>query len=130
VIVVDASAMIEVLLGTPIGDRILDRVTGLASRHAPHLLDVEVAQVMRRFVSGKRMSPERARVAILDLGEFPLQRHPHWSLLERVFDLRANLTAYDAVYLALAESMSVPLITCDEALAAVPGARVAVEVVA
>lgn len=129
-IVVDASAMVELLLDTDLGRRIDERVLATPSRHAPHLLDVEVAQVLRRFVLGKVISSERAREALEDLGAFPILRHAHGRLLERAFELRTNLTVYDAVYLALAESLGVPLITCDEALARTPGTRTRVELVA
>lgn len=128
-IVVDASAMVELLLGTDLGRRIDERVMAAPARHAPYLVDIEVVQVLRRFVLSKQLSSGRAAEAIEDLAVFPMQRHPHASLLERVFDLRANLTAYDAVYLALAEALGAPLITCDEALVKTPGRRTAVELV-
>lgn len=127
--VVDASAMVELLLDTEIGRRVGDQVWAAASRHAPHLLDVEVAQVVRRFVLARQLPRDRGELAIEDLAAFPLHRHAHVPLLERVFALRDNLTAYDAAYLALAESLGVPVITCDEALAGVPGCRVVVRVV-
>ena len=129
-IVVDASAMVELLLDTEVGRRVDERVLGAAARHAPHLLDIEVTQVMRRFVLARQVSEVRAREAIDDLVSFPIVRHGHASLLERVFDLRANLTAYDAAYLALAEVLEATLITCDKALAKAPGGRARVEVVA
>lgn len=129
-IVVDASAMVELLLDTELGRRVDERILGVDSRHAPHLLDVEVTQVLRRFALAGQVSVARAREAIDDLTSFPMARHGHASLLERVFELRTNLTAYDAVYLALAEALTATLVTCDKALAKAPGSRARVEVIA
>lgn len=85
--------------------------------------------MLRRFVLAKQVTAERAVEAIEDLTVFPMQRHPHAGLIERVFELRANLTVYDAVYLALAEAIGASLITCDEALVKAPGRRAVVELV-
>ena len=126
-IVVDASAMLELLLDTDLGRRVDERVLTAEARHAPHLLDTEVVQVLRRFVLAKQVTVDRALEAIGDLGAFPITRHAHTSLLDRVFELRANLTAYDATYLALAEALGATLVTCDEGLAQTPGRRTAVE---
>ncbi len=128
-IVVDASAMVELLLDTEIGRRVDEQVLGVAARHAPHLLDIEVTQVLRRFVLAGQVSAARAHAAIEDLTTFPIARHGHASLLERVFELRTNLTAYDAVYLALAEVLDATLVTCDKAFARAPGGRARVKVV-
>jgi predicted nucleic acid-binding protein len=98
-------------------------------RHAPHLLDVEVAQVLRKFVLRGQTSAERAQRALHDLEEFPLRRHGHASLLSRVFELRANHTAYDGIYLALSESLGAPLLTCDAGLVKSPSSTAAVELV-
>jgi len=121
VIVVDASIAIEVLLQTPAGrdltPRLLDSNETL---HAPHLIDAEVAQVLRRFVIAGEMSGERGAEAIVDLAELPLVRYPHDLLLSRVWELRHNLTAYDALYVALAEALEAPLLTRDRRLTAVP----------
>ena len=129
-IVVDASAMVELLLDTDLGRRIDTLVLEAPARHAPHLLDVEVCQVLRRFARAKQVPTQRAIEAIDDLTAFPVQRHGHAPLMERVFELRANLTAYDAVYLALAEALGATLVTCDVALARTPGRRTAIELVA
>ena len=119
-IVVDASVAIEVLLQTPAGrdltPRLLDSNETL---HAPHLIDAEVAQV-RRFVIAGEMSGERGAEALVDLAELPLVRYPHDVFLTRVWELRHNLTAYDALYVALAEALEAPLLTRDRRLAAVP----------
>jgi predicted nucleic acid-binding protein len=86
--------------------------------HAPHLLDVEVAHVLRRYAATGEIDHEAGRTALADLADFPLRRHGHDFLLPRVWDLRKNLTAYDAVYVALAEALDAPLLTRDRRLAA------------
>jgi len=118
VIVVDASAMVEVLLNTPAGALIADRLSApRETLHVPHLLDLEVAQVLRRYARSGEMAPERGRQALDDLDAFPLLRYPHDLLLPRIWELRANLTAYDAAYVALAEALAAPLVTRDTGLA-------------
>jgi predicted nucleic acid-binding protein len=127
VIVIDASALVEALLEGP-GGRIAGRLLGSGEAlQAPHLIDVEVAQVIRRILAEGRMDLRRAEQAILDLAEFPLARRPHTLLLPRIWELRSNLTAYDAVYIALAEALDAPLITRDARLARAPGHRARVE---
>ncbi len=129
-IVVDASALLEVLLRTPAAERVETRlyVPG-QTLHAPHLLDVEVAQVIRRYAANGDIDAERGRMALADLAAFPIRRYPHGMLLERVWNLRHNLTAYDAVYVALAEALDAALLTRDKRLAAAAGHRARVEVV-
>ncbi len=126
-IVIDASAMIELLLATELGGQVGERVLSAHSRHVPHLLDVEVAQVLRRFVAADQMKVQRGREVLEDLAVFPLTRHAHTHLLERVFELRNNVSAYDAVYVALAEALGATLVTCDRALARVPRIRAEVD---
>jgi predicted nucleic acid-binding protein len=128
VIVLDASAAIEVLLDTPLAAAVAVRmVDPEETLHAPHLIDIEVAQVLRRYAMTGAADAQRCRAALDDLADFPLARYPHDDLLPRVWDLRANLTAYDAVYVALAEALEATLLTCDRRLAAAPGhdARIA-----
>ena len=96
--------------------------------HAPHLIDVEVAQVVRRYVASRQMEPERGRMALEDLADFPLRRYPHDLLLPRVWALRGNLTAYDAIYVALAEALDATLITRDRKLAGAAGVLARIEV--
>ena len=128
-IVVDASAVIEVLLRTPAAEAVEARLfTRRQTLHAPHLLDVEVAQVVRRYAAAGEIGPERGRAALADLGDFPLRRYPHDFLLPRVWELRANCTAYDAVYVALAEALDAPLLTRDRRLAAAAGRFARIEV--
>ncbi|HMF06036.1 MAG TPA: type II toxin-antitoxin system VapC family toxin, partial [Methylocella sp.] len=92
-------------------------------------LDVEVAQVIRRYAANGEIDSERGRSALADLADFPLRRYPHDFLLPRVSDLRTNLTAYDALYVALAEALGAPLITRDQRLAATAGHHAKVELV-
>ncbi len=121
-IVLDASAAIEWLLQSRAGVRIDKRIFSVSqSLHAPHLLDVEVAQVLRRYVREKTISEQRGEEALEDLGDLPLNRYPHDFLLPRVWKLRATLTAYDAVYIALAEVLDAPLLTCDNKIASASG---------
>jgi len=130
VIVVDASALLEVLLNRPSGERVAHRLLDpLEALHAPHLIDLEVAQALRRYQAVGEMSPQRARQALLVFIQMPIERHPHWPFLGRIWELRRNITAYDAAYVALAEALDVPLLTCDRALARAPGHRAIMELV-
>jgi predicted nucleic acid-binding protein len=118
VIVVDASAMLEVLLNTPAGARVAERLSAAGETlHAPHLLDLEVAQVLRRYAASGEVDPQRGAQALEDLADLPLARYPHDAFLSRIWELRDNLTAYDAAYVALAEVLEAPLVTRDAALA-------------
>jgi len=130
VIVLDASAAIEWLLQSPAGIKIEKRLFSPSeSLHAPHLLDVEVAQVLRRYVRENIISAQRGQEALEDLTDVPLSRYPHDFLIPRVWELRAALTAYDAVYVALAELLDAPLLTCDGKIASASGHSANVEVV-
>ena len=129
-IVADASAVLELLLGTAAALDIQRRLFESGeSLHAPHLLDLEIAQVLRRYVSGGELTPQRGKQALTDLADIPILRYPHDLFLSRIWALRHNATAYDAAYLALAESLAAPLITCDARLAATPGHRATIELV-
>src|SRR4051812_39161389 len=104
IMVLDASAIIELILSTPAGRVVAARIADPAeSLHAPHLADVEVAQALRRYVRERQIDEQTAATALSDLRALDLQRHAHEPLLDRVWDLRRNLTAYDAVYVALAQ---------------------------
>ncbi len=129
-IVADASVLIDVLLRKRSAEAIEARLlrSGLTLQ-VPYLLDVEVAQVIRRHAAGGEIVPERGRELLTDLVNLPLQRHPHDWLLPRVWELRNNLTAYDALYVALAEALDAPLVTRDKRLAAAPGHSARVELV-
>lgn len=96
--------------------------------HAPHLIDLEIAQVLRRYVRSAVISPERGTEALTDLIDFPISRYPHFVLLARIWQMRHGLTAYDAAYLTLAEALDAPLVTRNRALARA-GSQVRVEVI-
>lgn len=129
-IVVDASAMTELLLQTSLGADVEARLfRGGDDFHAPHLLDVEVAQALRRLVHAGDVLPGRAEQAFEDLTLLRVVRHPHVDLLGRAWELRDNVTAYDAMYLALAEALDAPLVTCDRPLGTTPGHAAHVEVI-
>jgi predicted nucleic acid-binding protein len=130
VIVVDASAVIEVLLRTPAAKAVERRLfDSRQTLHAPHLLDVEVAQVIRRYAAKGQMDADRGRTALAILADFPILRHPHTFMLPRIWDLRNNLTAYDAAYVVLAEALDAPLLTRDRRLAGAASHLARVELV-
>jgi predicted nucleic acid-binding protein len=127
-IVVDASALIDVFLRAPLSERLQARlfVAG-ESLHAPHLVDIEFAQAMRRHVASGGVTLVRATEALQDMASLRLRRYPHGRFLDRVWELRHNLTAYDASYVALAEALDAPLVTRDRKLAVAPGHRARIE---
>jgi predicted nucleic acid-binding protein len=128
VIVVDASAVLEFLLSTPLGVRLARRIAvPEETLHAPHLLDLEVAQALRRWVRTRQISTERAAAALQDLVDLHVERYSHEILLPRIWELRDSASAYDAAYLALADLLEAPLVTSDDRLRSVPGVRVRVE---
>lgn len=127
-IVLDASAVVELLLNTDTGARVARRIADpRLSLHAPHLVDLEVAQALRRYTAAGTLEGARAEHALARLLELDLERWSHEPLLGRIWDLRANLTAYDAAYVALAEVLDAPLLTLDARLAAAPGILAAIE---
>lgn len=129
-IVLDASAVIEWLLRTDKGSRVEAQIFSRANTlHAPHLLDVEAAHALRRYVREHEVTEARAEQLLQNLVELRILRHRHTPLLNRVWELRHHLTAYDAVYVALAEALDAPLLTCDAKIAAAPGHHAIVEVV-
>ena len=129
-IIVDASAMLEFLLQTDLGTRVEARLfRDRDELHAPHLVDVEVLQALRRLVRMGEVSPGRAEEVIADLSDLDLHRHAHLDLLARAWKLRDNVSAYDAVYIALAEAMEAALVTCDGPLAKAPSNRVRIELI-
>jgi predicted nucleic acid-binding protein len=110
----------RVLLKTPNGARVSERIfTPGETLHAPHLLDLEVAQVLRRYVRAGQLDSVRGMEALDDLSDLSLTRYPHHLFLPRIWQLCHNLTAYDAAYVALAEAIEAPLVTRDAALASV-----------
>jgi predicted nucleic acid-binding protein len=130
VIVLDASAAADVLLNLgPRAPRIRVRMAESdGDLHVPHLFEVEVLRVLRSFSLRGELSQERARLALGRLSAMRLTRYPHTALLSRVWELRDNVTVYDAAYIALAETLDTPLVTTDARLARAPGIRAAVEV--
>ncbi|MGA2979972.1 MAG: type II toxin-antitoxin system VapC family toxin [Terriglobales bacterium] len=127
-IVLDASAAIDWLLQTSAGQRIEQRIFSQnESLHAPHLLDLEVGQVLRRLVREGAVSAHRADQAIEDLLDLRITRYPHFVLLPRIWRLRHNLSAYDAAYVALAEELGARLFTRDVRLASTSGHAAPIE---
>jgi predicted nucleic acid-binding protein len=130
VIVVDASALLEFLLQTPLGTRVEARLFRDGDEfHSPHLVDVEVTQGLRRLVRSGEVSSERAAEAIADLTDLDLHRHAHVDLLGHAWKRRENVTAYGAMYIALAEALDATVVTCDAPLATAPGYRARIEVI-
>ncbi|MDQ3035836.1 MAG: type II toxin-antitoxin system VapC family toxin [Myxococcota bacterium] len=129
-IVLDASAAIELLLGTPVGRRVSAAISDASETlAAPHLLDLEIAQVLRRLEARRVVATERAAEALADLAVLDVTRYGHDVLIDRIWELRGSLTAYDAAYVALAEAAGARLLTCDAKLAAASGHRATVLVV-
>lgn len=128
-IVIDASAVADMLLRLePRATRIRERLGRPdESLHAPHLIDAEVLQTLRRYALNGVLSPERSAEALDDLKRIRVTRYPHAPLVERVWELRNNLSAYDASYVALAEALGAPLVTSDGPLARAPGYHAEVE---
>jgi predicted nucleic acid-binding protein len=128
VIVLDASAAIDWLLQTAAGKQIEERIYERGeSLHAPHLLDLEVAQVLRRLVREGAVSAPRADQAIQDLFDLRLTRYPHFVFLPPIWRLRDNFSAYDAAYVALAEKLMATLVTRDSRLASASARLVTLE---
>lgn len=129
-IVVDAS-----VLATALGD---DGADGEVARghlegeglFAPELVDLEVASVWRQAARSGRLESRRAAQALSDLRQLPLTRSPHGPLMPRIWELRDNLTPYDASYVALAEALSAALLTADRKLARAPGLGCEIRLVA
>jgi predicted nucleic acid-binding protein len=129
-IVVDASVALELVLGTSRSQAIAARIAkARETLHAPHVIDLEVAQVLRRFVRARSLPTGRAADALADFRDLPVVRYPHTLLLGRIWELHENATAYDAAYLALAEALNAPLLTTDRRLRGVPRVQARIEVV-
>jgi predicted nucleic acid-binding protein len=124
VVVLDASAVVELLLGGERAVALRERLGG-ESAHAPYLLEVEALSALRRHAS--HLSEAEAALARRSLGDMPLVLYPHRPLSERIWALRHVLTAYDACYVALAEALPAPLLTCDAPLAGTQGHDAAIE---
>ena len=129
-IVIDASALLELLLGTDLAERVAARALAVQERlHAPHLLDIEIAQALRRLVQLKEVTSSRAEQALDDCGALVIERYAHQEFLPRIWQLRNSVTAYDGAYIALSEALAAPLLTCDTKLGRSHGHGAKVEVV-
>lgn len=126
---VDASAVVDFVRGTFVGRKVFERMRG-EDLHVPHLCPVEVASALRGLVLGKEMTADRAERALSDVADLRAERHPVEPYLPRIWQLRTNLTAYDAAYVALAEALDAVLVTADTKLDIKPVRRlITVEVI-
>lgn len=125
--VIDCSAAIDALLD-PRDPLLVERLSGARELHAPHLLDVELLHALRRLVATGKLTAERAEYVREDFAALRIRRYAHHPFADRIWALRDNLTAYDAAFVALAEALAVPIVTCDARLATAPvhGAKVEV----
>lgn len=127
-IVLDASSVVELVLRLPGGDAVARRLDQAeSSLHAPHLLPLEVVQTIRCLSALRLITPDLAAAALVDVADLDVVLYEHNDLLPRIWDLRHNLTAYDASYVALAEVLDAPLLTFDARLAAAPGHLATIE---
>lgn len=124
-IVLDASAALSGLLNAGPARRVL----AMEQMHAPHLLDIEVVSALRRRLSADTLDLKRAEAALSAWRRIGLVRYPVVSHLERIWELRDNVTAYDATYVALAEALDCPLITADGRLSRAPGIHCSITLV-
>jgi predicted nucleic acid-binding protein len=127
VLVLDTSAVLNALVARPRIPGLEERLAEDGDLHGPHLIDTELLHALRRMTISGEISDERAADARSDFGELALVRYPHEPLGDRVWELRHNLTVYDATFVALAELLAVPLITCDARLASAPGHKARIE---
>lgn len=126
-IVADTSAVLECLTAAETDPALLHRLASAGSLHVPHLIDVEVLSALRGLVLGRKLSEDRAADARRDFGELRLIRYPLAGMADRVWNLRHRMTAYDACYIALAEALGCPMVTCDERLGRSTGHRAQIE---
>ena len=127
-IVSDASALVEILIRSPAASAIQRRLGARdQTLHAPHLIDLEVAKALRRFARTGQIEVTRGTQVLEDFLEVRLIRYPHHPLLPRIWELRHSVSAYDAAYVALAESPDVPLVTRDARLAAAKDHRARID---
>jgi len=127
VLVLDTSAVLEALAARVAPRGLIERLAADGDLHGPHLIDTEMLDVLRRMCLRGEISETRAEQARTDFAELALVRYPHEPLSDRVWELRHNLTAHDATFVALAEILDAPLITCDAHLASAPGHGARVE---
>ncbi|MDE0578725.1 MAG: type II toxin-antitoxin system VapC family toxin [bacterium] len=134
-IVLDSSAVVEWLLGLPLADDVADRIVAADSLHVPALLDVEVAQVVRRYAASGEITAQAGERALTALADLDAVRYTHELLLPLIWRLRDNLTAYDAAFIALAAALDAPLVTLDTRIARamtpeISGQQITVDLVA
>lgn len=128
-LVLDASSAVDFLLSVGASERIEKRVGRPGeTMHAPHVIDLEVIQTLRRLVRSGQVSRDRSSAVLEDLADLPLTRYSHVALADRIWELRENVSAFDGAYVALAEALDAPLVTSDAALARAPGTRARIEV--
>lgn len=120
-LVVDTSAILDAIAAREPAPGLIERLAADGDLHAPHLIDVEVLHALRRMALRKQITAERAADARADFAETALLRYPHEPLSDRIWELRHNLSAYDAAFVALAETLQAPLLTCDARLASASG---------
>ena len=128
-IVLDASAVIEVLMQSGMGEVLRQRLQVIRLVHAPYLVDIEVTSALRRQCALGALTQRRARQALDDFERMRILRHRHKPYLTRIWALRENFTAYDACYIALAEALDATLITRDQAFASAHLSRGKIEVI-
>lgn len=126
-LVVDTSAVLAALIGRPSIPGLEMRLTSDQDLHSPHLIDIELLHALRRLVSAGSVTEDRAADARGDFKDLAIVRYPHPPLANRIWQLRHNLTAYDASFVALSEALGAPLITCDAKLAGSPGHEATIE---
>jgi predicted nucleic acid-binding protein len=126
-LVVDTSAILDAIASSEPAAGLVERLSDDGDLHAPHLIDVEVLHALRGMVARGEISEDRAADARTDFADAALLRYPHEPLGDRIWELRHNLGAYDATFVALAEALAAPLVTCDTHLAAAPGHDAAIE---
>lgn len=120
-LVVDTSAVLAALASRPPEPTLLQRLADDGDLHAPHLIDIEILNALRGLVRSGQLSQDRAQDIRTDVEDLAITRYGHQPLADRVWALRHNLTAYDAAFVALADALEVPLVTCDARLANAPG---------
>jgi predicted nucleic acid-binding protein len=120
-LVVDTSAVLAALAQKPPNQALVARLANDGDLHVPHLIDIELLNALRGLVRGGVLSADRAEDVRTDVADLALTRYGHEPLADRIWALRENLSAYDAAFVALAEALEVPLITCDSRLAGAPG---------
>jgi predicted nucleic acid-binding protein len=130
VLVVDTSAVMNALAAATPSPELLERLASDPDLHAPHLIDVEFLHALRRLCLSGDLSEDRATDVRTDFSDLAIVRYPHEELSDRIWELRQNLTAYDAAFVALAEALGAPLVTGDGKLAAAPGHGARVELFA